>query len=230
MADEISYLRGAFIAYDPGGYPARKRVIPFRFNPEPLSRQISVEQSATGGGTEGAAPAGQGNTANEQSADSSLGTLKETFSVLVRLDFADRVEAARNLPPELGVAPEISAMEDLMYPAEPEDPAPPAGDEPVRQRLPRPTVLFVWGRKRVVPVRITQITVNEAVDNNQLLPVRAELDVACEVLGRRTRATTTPCEPRSSSLAATAGRWRSSSMRAPPTRAGTSCRFEGRHQ
>lgn len=183
MVDEIGYLRGAFVAYEPGGYPDRKRVIPFRFNPEALSRQISVEQGAAGGGTEGAAPPGQGKASNEQSADASLGTLKETFSVLIRLDFADRVEAARNLPPELGVAPEIAAMEDLMYPAEPADAAPPAGDEPVRQRLPRPTVLFVWGRKRVVPVRITQISVSEAIYNNQLLPVRAELDVACEVLG-----------------------------------------------
>jgi hypothetical protein len=182
--EEITYLRGAFIAYEPGGYPDRKRVIPFRFNPESLSRQIAVEQGQSGGGTEGAAaPAGGGDPASEQAADATTGTLKESFSVLIRLDFADRLEAARNLPESLGVAPEIAALEDLMHPAEDAAAAPPAGDEPVRQRLPRPTVLFVWGRKRVVPVRITQLTVNEAVYNNQLMPVRAEIEAACEVLG-----------------------------------------------
>ena len=53
---EINYLRGAFIAYEPGGYPDRKRVIPFRFNPESLSRQLSIEQGAGGGTGSQAAP------------------------------------------------------------------------------------------------------------------------------------------------------------------------------
>ncbi len=44
MDFEINYLRGAFIAYEPDGYPDCKRVIPFRFNPEALARQLSVEQ------------------------------------------------------------------------------------------------------------------------------------------------------------------------------------------
>jgi len=101
----------------------------------------------------------------------------------VRFDFADRIEAASNLPEELGVAPEIAALEDLLYPAETEAEAASDGTEPVRQRQPRPTVLLVWGRKRVLPVRLTSITINESVYNAQLNPVRAEIDISVEVMG-----------------------------------------------
>ena len=51
MGAELSYLRGAFIAYEPGGYPDRRRVIPFRFNPESISRSLKVDSGQTGAGT-----------------------------------------------------------------------------------------------------------------------------------------------------------------------------------
>ena len=184
MTVRLGYLRGAFIAYEPGGYPDRKRVIPFRFNPGELSRQVAVEQGETSGGMETpAGEAGGGEPSEEQAADAASGAVKESFSVSLLFDFADRLEATRNLPEELGVAPEIAAVEDLLYPAESESDAAVDGTEPVRPRQPRPTVLFVWGRKRVLPVRLTSITVNETVYNNQLNPVRATLEVALEVLG-----------------------------------------------
>jgi hypothetical protein len=45
-------------------------------------------------------------------------------------------------------------------------------------------VLFVWGRKRVIPVRITAMTINETDFNTQLNPVRAEIEVTLEVQGQ----------------------------------------------
>lgn len=179
---EINYLRGAFVAYPPGGYPDNRRVIPFRFNPEGLARQLSVEQAESGGGAE-SAPEGSEDTGEEQGADASSGTLKESFSVLIRFDFAERVDGASSLPAELGVAPEIAALEELLYPIESETEAPADGTEPTRARPQRWTVLFVWGRKRVLPVRITGMTINETMYNNELNPVRAEVDVTIEALG-----------------------------------------------
>jgi hypothetical protein len=158
-------------------------VIPFRINPEGLSRQVAVEQGDAGGGTEGAAQPNTADAGTEQASDASSGVTKESFTVQIRLDFADRLEAIQNLPEELGVSPEIAAIEDLLHPVESEADAASDGTEAVRQRQPRSTVLFVWGRKRVLPVRITSITVNESVFNTQLYPVRAEIDVALEVLG-----------------------------------------------
>jgi hypothetical protein len=181
--NEINYLRGAFIAYEPGGYPNRKRVIPFRFNPESLSRQLSVEQGEGGGAGSAAAPQAGGNAPSEQGADASSGALKESFNVQIRVDLADRVEGATQLPVELGIAPEVAALEELVYPAESETAAPSDGTEPTRARPQRWTVLFVWGRKRVYPIRITGMTINETSHNAELNPVRAEIEVAAEVLG-----------------------------------------------
>ena len=184
---EVSYLRGAFIAYEPDGYPDRKRTIPFRFNPESLSRSLALEQGGGGAGAAAGGGASGADAANEQSADASSGTLKESFNVLIRVDAADRHgpghESSKNLPPELGVAPEIAALEDLLHPAPSEAQTSGDGSEPVEARPRRPTVLFVWGRKRVYPVRITGMTVNETDYNTDLYPVRAEIDVGLEVLG-----------------------------------------------
>lgn len=189
MNEEINYLRGAFIAYAPDGYQTDeqestdlRRVIPFRFNPESLSRQLSVEQGDSAAGGAQSAQEGSGTGEAEQGADASSGSLKESFSVLIRFDLAERVEGADTLPKDLGVAPEIAALEELLYPVESEAEAPADGSEPTRARPQRWTVLFVWGRKRVVPVRITGMTINETVYNNQLNPVRAEADVSLEVL------------------------------------------------
>jgi hypothetical protein len=193
---ELGYLRGALIAYEPGGYPDKKRVFPFRFNPEALSRTVAVEAGQSGGGVEGAAPGAAAAPAAEASADASSGSLKESFTVQIRLDFADRAQAVRlsfdenepergvsGLDEEFGILPEIAALEDLLYPAETESEASSDGTEPVRPARPRPTVLFVWGRKRVLPVRIASLKIDESVFNNHLNPVRAEIEASLEVLG-----------------------------------------------
>lgn len=181
MSDPTSFLRGAFIAYEPGGYPdGEKRVLPFRFNPEVLSRAFQVEQGKSGSGTEGAK---KGGGKGEQGADAASGNVKQTLTVQVRFDFDDRHDAAQNLPAELGVLPEVSALEGLLFPAESPSDKSSDGKEPVKARKQRPTVLFVWGKKRVLPVRITGMTVNETRHNSQLNPIRAEIDVQLEVLG-----------------------------------------------
>ncbi|MEZ4293398.1 MAG: hypothetical protein R3B70_00355 [Polyangiaceae bacterium] len=180
MSDPVSYLRGAFIAYEPGGYPnGDKRVIPFRFNPEVLVRAFQVEQGKSGSGTEGAK---KGSGKGEQGADAASGTVKQTLTVQVRFDFDDRLQSAENLPPELGVLPEVSALESLLYPAESDQDKSSDGKEPVKARKQRPTVLFVWGKKRVLPVRITGMNVAETRHNRDLNPIRAEIDVQLEVL------------------------------------------------
>jgi hypothetical protein len=180
---EVAYLRGVFIAYEPGGYPDKKRVIPFRFNPESLSRTVAVEAGQSGGGVEGAAPGAAAAPPAEASASASSGTMKESFSVQVRLDFADREESLTGLDPKLGIAPEIAAIEQLLHPAETDSEATSDGTQPVRPVRERPTVLFVWGHKRVLPVRIASLKIDESLYNSELNPVRAEIEASLEVLG-----------------------------------------------
>lgn len=144
-------------------------------------------------------------TPAEQGADSAEGALKHSFSVLIRLDLAERHQSASNLPVELGIAPEIAAIEDLMYPAQTEAEAASDGAEAVLARPRRPTVLFIWSRKRVYPVRIAGMTITESVFNAELNPVRAEIDVSLEVLGSEEASNNTAV---SSSLSFTDGKRR----------------------
>ncbi len=181
---ETNYLRGAFIAYDPDVGEEGKRTIPFRFNPENLSRQVSVEKGEGAKGSGGAA--GGADPEKEASSDTG-GMTKESFNVLIRVDSDDRNgdghEAARNLPEELGVLPELAALEDLLHPTASPVEAAGDGSEPVEAKPRRPTVLFIWGRKRVLPVRITGLAIEETSYNRHLNPTRAEIDVSLEVLG-----------------------------------------------
>jgi hypothetical protein len=182
MNETVNYQRGAFIAFDPGTSPDDGRTIPFRFNPEMLSRQLTLEQAKAAPGTP-AAPGAGTQEETEQAADASSGTLKHSFSVLIRFDLADRIEAAANLPADLGILPELAALEELMYPVQQESDNPSDGSEPVHPRPRRPAVLFVWGRKRVFPVRITGMKIDETMYSTALNPVRAEVEVSLEVLG-----------------------------------------------
>jgi hypothetical protein len=184
MSAGLGYLRGAFIAYEPQGYPDRRRVIPFRFNPESITRTVTLEVGQNRPGTPAvAAGAGPAQSAESSSSDPAGGSVKETFSVQIRFDFADREESVSGLGAEFGIAPEIAAIEDLLYPAESEADAPSDGTQPIRAAAARPTVLFVWGRKRVLPVRIASLKIEESVYNSSLNPVRAEIEAALEVLG-----------------------------------------------
>jgi hypothetical protein len=182
-ADDVSYTRGAFIAYEPNGDPRTKnRAIPFRFNPETITRNVALQAAQNQAGTEGAQPAqpGSGHQANSPDAG---GTLKESFNVTIRVDAADRGIVLDGVHDEFGVAPEIAAIEDLLYPAQTAAQQASNGKQAVAAVGPRPMVLFVWGPKRVLPVRIASLKIDETVYDTMLNPVRAEIEVALEVLG-----------------------------------------------
>ena len=179
----INFKSGAFAAYEPDDTVTVSRFIPFRFNPETLNRQLSLEQGQGGGNQSGASGQSTSNANEEQGSDANTGTLQESISVLIRLDLAERQQGGSNMPLELGIAPEIAAIEDLMYSAESSSEQASDGTEPVQARARRPTVLFIWGEKRVMPVQITGMTINETLFNSRLYPIRAEIEVSLQVLG-----------------------------------------------
>ncbi len=186
MADDrISFQQGALAVFDQDAGADSgtvSRFLPFRFNPEDLSRQLSIEQ-AQGQGAQPAAGGSSDGNAADQGADADSGSLKEAFSVLLRFDLAYREDPPSNMPVEYGILPEISALEDLLHPVESATDQPSDGSEPNRARGRRPLVLFVWGERRVVPVKIVGMTINETFFNGQLYPTRAEVEVSFETLG-----------------------------------------------
>jgi hypothetical protein len=182
MTDTVNFTQGAFAIYEPDDTALLSRFIPFRFNPEGLTRQLALEQ-AQGGGSAAAPGAAEAPAQGEQGADAGSGTLKESVTVLLRFDLAERAATQSALPVEYGVMPEIAALEDLLHPAETEAEAPADGSEPVRARGRLPLVLFIWGERRVMPVKITGMTISESLYNGKLYPIRAEVEVSLEMLG-----------------------------------------------
>ncbi len=190
MTNDERYVRGAFAVFAPhqpgggGNADTSSRLIPFRFNPEGLSRSLQIEQAQNNQGNEGAEERrGRTGGANTQQAgDAADGPLKHTFAVTVRSDLRDREEGQERPDAEtlsLGILPELAALEQLMYPAA--GAAPSTARDATAPRPPRPTVLLVWGLHRVFPVRVVSMTINEPLHNADLAPIRAEVEVGLEV-------------------------------------------------
>ena len=120
-------------------------------------------------------------TSTRRTPDSTSGALTERFTVEVRFDFDDRHTSMKAMPAALGIAPELAALELMLQFAETPVEAT-KGKSAVAPRSARPTVLFIWGRMRVLPVRITSLDIDETWFNAELNPTRAEARVGLEVV------------------------------------------------
>jgi hypothetical protein len=184
MNNEPRYVRGAFLAYPPQvRFSPREapQVIPFLFNPESLSRSLSLggqnpppKTAEPNASLDTNKTPGQATTSN----DASASELKHSFSLKLRFDLHERDQAFRLLPPALGIAPELAVLEMLMHTVHEGFISIKAG---VTRRSERQLVLLVWG-PRVLPVRVASMQIDETVHNAFLNPVRAEVSVSLEVL------------------------------------------------
>ncbi len=130
----------------PRGDPDQQRVIPFRFNPESLARTVDRRgRPDAAPGPRARRPATPTRTRSRPAPTRPCGALKESFTVQIRLDFADRERGGQQpRPSEFGVAPEIAAHRGPALPgrdrrrrelgrhARPCAPAAPAPDGAVR--------------------------------------------------------------------------------------------------
>jgi hypothetical protein len=134
---------------------------------------------------------------------------KESFSFKLKLDadflMTDGGPATAALANATGVRTYLAALEMLQYPVNPGGKgffskdvdfsafnftagAFSKADSPARKektevpKLEVPTVLFVWGAQRIVPVRVTRLVITEKHYDVLLNPVRAEVDIGLDVL------------------------------------------------
>lgn len=165
--------KGALVAYRGGGSPdgGTPEVIAFQYNPETLSRSLEPQTVSP----EGA----------EAEALRLTGAPAEQITVEALLDAADGLEAGDELAMEEGIHPQLALLELLLYPESQRvrtnaqlmalgtiEVLPPQG----------PYLLFVWGKQRVLPVRLTTYSVVEEFHDPDLNPVRAKVSLALRVL------------------------------------------------
>ena len=162
-------LKGAIIGFDPLNPLAS--VIMFQYNPKQVSRAVQGRMS-TG---EGAGP----------EVTRLSGPPKETITLSVEIDAADQLETGDSIAGSMGIYPQLSALEMLLYPKSANvvlnTALLAAGTiEIIPQEA--PFTLFVWGVKRVLPVRITGFTITEQEFDTSLNPIRASVPLTLNVL------------------------------------------------
>lgn len=166
-------LKGGIALVDPTS-GALLRVIALQYNPESLTRSLQIQ--ATGGESGG------------RSEPLRLkGTPAETIRVEAVLDATDQLEHPDGNPTTVqhGLHPQLAVLEALAYPR--------SADLIANDRLAgsgtlevlpieAPLSLFVWGRSRIAPVRLTELSVTEEAFDPALNPIRAKVTLAMRVL------------------------------------------------
>lgn len=163
-------LKGGLVLLD-RETEAVARTVVLQYNPEMLTRSIS--------------PRGAGDDGDPLQAQRLSGPPVETITLEAVLDAADGLEEADKTTAEIGINADLAALETVLYPTS----AQLAAQDALASRgsieiLPAvtPLVLFVWGPKRILPVRITDLSVTEEAFDQDLNPLRARLSLGLRVL------------------------------------------------
>jgi hypothetical protein len=110
----------------------------------------------------------------------------EMIAMDIRLDATDALEQGDPVAAEFGVLPALSALE-LMSTPRSELPlgslVGPSVDFGFGDRLVTPVVIFVWGRQRLFPARLTELNIEEVEYNANLSPTRVIAGLTLQVLG-----------------------------------------------
>jgi hypothetical protein len=166
-------LRGGLVVLDPDSGAVR-RVITLQYNPDSLSRGFQLKSA----GAEGGARA---------EALRLTGPPVQTITVEAELDATDQLEFPDANPEEAlgGLGARLAAIEVLIYP----DPAAvqSAASDLAAGMLeiapvPAPLVLFAFGRRRLLPVKLTELSIVEEAFSPTLDPIRAKLRLGLRVL------------------------------------------------
>jgi len=148
------------------------RFIALQYNPDTLTRTLQ--------------PQGTGGEGQDRSEALRLRVPPvESVRLEAEIDATDQLERA--LPPatEVGIFPQLAALETLVYP--------PSDRLQANHRLAAvgtleivpvesPLTLFVWSKSRIVPVRLTEFSITEEAFDPALNPIRAKVSLGMRVL------------------------------------------------
>jgi hypothetical protein len=162
-------LKGALVTLDP--LEPIPSVVVFQYNPDLLTRTLRAQTA--------------GADADRSEVLRLKGPPEETIKLDVEIDATDQLEQARAPATQLGLHATLAALELLLYPK--------ASRVIANEALSAagvieivapaaPLTLFVWGVKRVLPVRLTDFTITEEAFDPALNPVRARVSLGLRVL------------------------------------------------
>ncbi len=166
-------VRGGFILMDAAGRRVLRSVA-FQYNPDSLSRGLTPRGAKAEGG-------------DRLEALRLTGPATEVIRLEAEFDATDRLEKPRANPGTMqnGIAAELAEFEAIVMPR--------VADLEAAERLaatgtleilplPAPLLLFVFGKNRTLPVRITDISLTEEAFDTNLNPIRARIALTLRVL------------------------------------------------
>ena len=165
-------LKGGLVLVNPESQTP-ERVIALQYNPDTVTRTL--------------APQAIPDAADRSSALRLKGPAVETIKLTAEIDATDRLEFPDlNAPAvESGIHRDLAALEILVHPR---------SDQLVTNNthanlgtleiapIETPLTLFVWSKLRIVPVRITDLSITEEAFDPALNPIRAKVSLGMRVL------------------------------------------------
>ena len=162
--------KGAIIGLDPANPLAS--VVVFQYNPDTLTRTLTAQTT----------------TSSDTSRGEALrlkGPPEENINIDIEIDATDQLEKGDDNAASMGIYPALSALEMLLYPKS----ALVIANEilaaiGIIEIIPpeAPLALFVWGAKRVLPVRLTSFSITEQAFDPNLNPILAKVSLGMRVL------------------------------------------------
>jgi len=202
-------LRGAFVEF---GLSLPPLLVVFQFNPVQLTRNRSItysvpnkatrerlNQDANGPQVTRVEPQNLAlrdfHKRSEYSdltllqKDQQVSVSEQTIGFDIRLDATDKLNDRDAITQQFGIAPRLATLELMVYPK---------GESLIGQALGAllgspggfsftrgenpPLILFIWGRKRVLPVNINSMNITETEFSTDLNPIRATVAVNLTVI------------------------------------------------
>ena len=166
-------VKGGLVLVDPESAQVR-RVISLQYNADSLSRKLQA-QSVGGEGTDRTEPT------------RFKGPAVETISFEADVDATDQLEFPdQNASTiEHGIAPQLALLESLLHPSATQlqrvDRQASSGTLEIAPML-APLILFVWGKTRIVPVKLADFSITEEAFDPALNPIRAKVSFSLRVL------------------------------------------------
>jgi hypothetical protein len=172
-ANSPRILKGGIVLLDPESAKVL-RIISLQYNPDSLTRSLQVQSSG-------------GDAANRSEAMRFKGPAVETFKLDAEIDAADQLEHPEQYRSvvENGIQPQLAVLEMLAHPS----------SSQLQQRnemaqsgtleiapMEAPLMLFIWGKNRIVPVRLTDFSITEEAFDPSLNPIRAKVSLGLRVL------------------------------------------------
>lgn len=156
-------------------------VVVFQYNPDTMTRKLEPRAVSADG--------------DRGEAFRLTGAPKETITLTVEVDATDQLEEANPLASTVGIYPTLAALETLLYPKS----AAVIANSILSligtiEVIPveGPMTLFVWGPQRILPVRLTSLSITEEAHDPLLNPIRAKVELSLSVLSYQDLSITNP--------------------------------------